>query len=153
MIFDKIENKDKYFSGEIFNEIFRKLEDLSLELPDGNYYKTDDYYFKVISYDTKHNPTIIESHRKEVDVQIMISGSEKIKIYSPENLIVKSEYDKNIDCTFYKNTGKEDVELELSKGKMAVFFPQDIHACQFAVNSKIKNIKKIVIKIDEKLFT
>ena len=36
---------------------------------------------------------------------------------------------------------------------MAVFFPDDIHNPQYAVNSKIETLKKIVIKIDEKLFS
>jgi beta-galactosidase beta subunit len=36
---------------------------------------------------------------------------------------------------------------------MAIFFPDDIHQPQFALENKIETLKKIVIKIDEKLFT
>ena len=36
---------------------------------------------------------------------------------------------------------------------MAIFFPDDIHHPQFAVDGKIETLKKLVLKIDEKLFT
>lgn len=36
---------------------------------------------------------------------------------------------------------------------MALFFPQDIHACQYNVDNTSETIKKVVFKIDEKLFT
>lgn len=36
---------------------------------------------------------------------------------------------------------------------MGVFFNQDIHNPQFAVNDKVEEIKKIVIKVNEKFFT
>ncbi|WP_299315621.1 YhcH/YjgK/YiaL family protein [uncultured Aquimarina sp.] len=153
MIFDTIDNKDQYFQNPIFEEIFSKLKTLTIDIPNGNYYECDAYYFKVISYDTKVNPTIIESHRKEVDIQILLSGNERIKIYNPKQVNISATYDKEIDCQFYKSIGIPDLELNLSPGKMAVFFPQDIHGCQYPVNNTIENIKKIVIKIDEKFFT
>lgn len=153
MIFDKIENRDQYFKTPIFKEIFDKFDTLDVNTPNGIHYKSDGYYFKVMSYDTKETPTIIESHKKEVDVQILLSGSERIKIYGKDQVEVTSIYDEESDCQFYKNTQASNVELNLLPGSMAVFFPQDIHGCQFAVNNQIGNIKKIVIKIDEKLFT
>jgi len=36
---------------------------------------------------------------------------------------------------------------------MAVFFPNDIHGPLYAHNNKVDNVKKIVIKIDETLFS
>jgi len=153
MIFDKIQNRHHYFKNPIFEEIFQKLTTITLDSPNGNYYECDSYFFKVMNYDTKSNPTIIESHKREVDIQILLSGSENIKIYNNSQVEITENYSEEIDCQFYKSIHAPNMELSLSPGNMAVFFPQDIHGCQYAVNNKIENIKKIVIKIDEKLFT
>ena len=48
----------------------------------------ESYYFKVISYETQLSQKLIESHRKEVDIQILLSGKELIKIYKEEDVSV-----------------------------------------------------------------
>ncbi len=153
MIVDKIENRKIYFKAPIFNEIFKELQNYNSETLNGTYKNHKNYYFKVMSYDTKLDSNIIESHKKEVDVQILLSGNENIKIYNTSTVEVTEPYDKEIDCQFYKKTGDPVTEINLEPGYMAVFFPDDIHQPQFAVRNKIETLKKIVIKIDETLFT
>jgi YhcH/YjgK/YiaL family protein len=126
---------------------------LSVDTKNGEYFRTGNYYFKVMSYDTMPEPTVIESHRKEVDVQVVLAGGERIKIYSPNSLKIATEYSEETDCQFYKAQQPADMEFKLFPGKMAVFFPQDIHGCQYTRSNEIETIKKIVIKIDEELFT
>ena len=152
MILDKIENWKIYFKDEIFSGIFEELKNYTTETPNGVYKNHDNYYFKVMSYDTKEVSTVIESHRKEVDIQILLSGSEYIKIFDRPSVEVIEEYDTETDCQFYKVTGSPECEISLKPGYMAIFFPDDIHQPQFAVNNKPLTIKKIVIKVDEKLF-
>ena len=153
MIFDTLKNRSQYFKSSVFDEIFDKLKIFTIDSENGNYYQGEGYYFKVMNYDTKNNPVVIESHKKEVDVQILLSGSENIKIYNKTQVKTISDYEEEIDCQFYESIESPDIELKLSPGNMVVFFPQDIHGCQYATNNKIENVKKIVIKIDEKLFT
>jgi YhcH/YjgK/YiaL family protein len=152
MIVDKIENWKIYFKASVFNDIFEELKTYNLETKNGTYKNHENYYFKVMSYDTKLESSIIESHRKEVDVQILLSGNENIKIYNEADVEVKEIYDIESDCQFYSKTGNPITEINLQPGYMAVFFPDDIHHPQFAVGNKIDTLKKIVIKIDEKLF-
>ena len=61
-----------------------------METRNRTYKNLENYYFKVMSYDTKLESSIIESHRKEIDDQL---------------------------------------------GHMAVFFLDDIHYPQLAVNN------------------
>jgi YhcH/YjgK/YiaL family protein len=152
MILDKIENAKLYFNKPSFEELFKQLKTYTLDTPNGTYRNHKDFYFKVMSYDTKLEPTVIESHLKEVDVQILLSGSEQIKIYDFKDVQITQEYNLESDCQFYKaiNTPVSDVFLQ--PGYMAVFFPDDIHGPQYAVDNKINKLKKIVIKINEKLF-
>jgi len=153
MIYDELKNWNQYFKGPVFDEIFEKLQLLTIDTKNGEHFKTDQYYFKVMSYDTFVEPTIIESHKREVDVQVVLIGGERIRIYDATDLEVSSEYSKELDCKFYSANNPELIELKLIPGKMAVFFPQDIHGCQYTLTDKVENIKKIVIKINEELFT
>ena len=153
MIYDNLTNWNQYFDSPIFDEIYKKLITLSVDTKTGEYYRSENYYFKVMSYDTMSEPSIIESHRKEVDVQVVLKGGERIRIYNPEGLKIATEYSEETDCQFYKAKDAADMEFKLFPGKMAVFFPQDIHGCQFTQSNEMETIKKIVIKINEKLFT
>ena len=153
MILDKVENSIRYFKAPVFHEIFQKLKDFNINTPNGTYKTHDSYYFKVMSYETQLSPEIIESHRKEVDVQILLSGKELIKIYKEEDVSVLEKYNYKIDCQFYKELNSPISELILEPSYMAVFFPNDIHGPLHAPNKKVEKLKKIVIKIDETLFS
>lgn len=153
MIVDKISNWKNYFSNPVFESIFKDLEKYNLETPNGVYQENPDYYFKVMSYDTKYDSSIIESHLKEVDIQILLAGSEGIKIYDTNDVEVIEKYNDETDCQFYKPIADSISEIYLKPGYMAIFLPQDVHHPQFAVNNKIEKLKKIVIKVNEKFFT
>jgi YhcH/YjgK/YiaL family protein len=152
MILDKVENSIRYFKAPVFHEIFQKLKDFNINTPNGTYKTHDSYYFKVMSYETQLSPEIIESHRKEVDVQILLCGKELIKIYKEEDVSVLQKYNSKIDCQFYKELNSPISELILEPSYMAVFFPNDIHSPLHAQNKKVEKLKKIVLKIDEALF-
>ena len=153
MILDKVENSIRYFKAPVFHEIFQKLKDFNINTPNGTYKTHDSYCFKVMSYETQLSPEIIESHRKEVDVQILLSGKELIKIYKEEDVSILEKYNSKIDCQFYQELNSPISELILEPSYMAVFFPNDIHGPLHAPNKKVEKLKKIVIKIDETLFS
>ena len=75
MILDKINNWGLYFKTPIFLEILKELNNYKFDTPNGIYRTNENYYFKVLSYDTKLESNIIESHIKEVDVQILFFGN------------------------------------------------------------------------------
>ena len=90
---------------------------------------------------------IIESHRKEVDIQILLQGEELIKVYSSDQVTIKTPYNPDIDCQFYENPNESHSEVVLKKGRFAVFFPQDIHNPLNALTEPIR-LKKIVVKLN-----
>ena len=89
---------------------------------------------------------LLETHKKYVDLQYIISGSDKIgwkfydKTFKPVN-----KYDGKKDITFFKNS--PDFFITVKKGEFAVFFPQDAHAPLCGKTS----VKKCVFKIPQKL--
>ena len=153
MILDKIENSSRYFKAPIFEEIFEKLKEFDVNTPNGTYKTHESYYFKVMSYETQLFPKIIESHKKEVDVQILLSGKELIKIYKEQDVSALEEYNIDDDCQFYQELNPPISELILEPNYMAVFFPNDIHGPLYTHDNEAHKLKKIVIKIDETLFT
>lgn len=151
MIYDKISNWKTYFKHPVFEEIFHLLEAYNGDTENGVYHH-DKFYFKVMEYDTKAEADVIETHRKEVDIQLLLSGNERIKMYNMADVEVKKGYDPETDCIFYNKKGEPYTELILSPGYMAVFFPGDPHHPQFRVGTEAEKLKKIVIKVDLDLF-
>lgn len=147
MIYDKIDNWKTYFKSPIFEIIFDTLQTYNVNTEDGVYHY-DGFYFKVMSYETKDHPTIIESHRKEVDIQILLKGTENIKLYHLSDLNVTEEYNPTTDCVFYSTTKSPYTELTLIPEYMAVFFPSDPHYPQFHGREGKSQLKKIVIKVN-----
>jgi YhcH/YjgK/YiaL family protein len=152
MIVDKIANWSVYFNKERFAKIFEELNKFNLETPNGEYRINEHFYFKVMSYETKLESFIIESHRREVDIQILLTGKEKIKIYDSKDVVITEVYNEETDCQFYKKVNDPILEVNLEPGFMAVFFADDIHHPILAVNKETHKLKKIVIKVDEKFF-
>lgn len=146
MIYDKIENWNLFFKNPVFKNIFEVLKDYTVDSENG-VFEYEQFYYKVMSYDTKESPTIIESHRKEVDIQIILEGSEDIKMYHVHDLNVSKEYEDESDCVFYETSREPYTRLTLIPGYMAVFFPQDPHQPQFQTNNRVSTLKKIVIKV------
>lgn len=153
MIFDEIVNLDYYLDEEMLQLITSELANFDINSKEGLYKsKKESLYYKIVSYKTAKNPEIIESHLKEIDLQIILKGHEYIDVYSKKDLTPRSEYDKNTDCIFYKQPNSEGLRILLKPGNFALFTPNDVHRCQISVDSGSVELKKIVIKIDEKLF-
>jgi len=151
MIYDKIDNWKTYFHHPIFNEIFTALKKYD-ENTENGVYKHDGFYFKVMEYDTKIEADIIETHKKEVDIQLLLSGSELIKMYHLDDLLISKAYDDESDCVFYSSDIDPYTELVLYPKYMAVFFPSDPHRPQFQSKNGLEKLKKIVIKVNLEFF-
>lgn len=156
MIFDLIQNRSAYLKHPVFEQAFAELfrydhfadGKLSVQID-------EDIFIKRVVYNTVNSDWITESHRKYVDIQIIMEGEELVKVYTAVDLVVKSEYDVADDVIFYDTAdtlGKIDSTLHLREGYMAIFMPQDAHMTQIATIGGSQNVKKIVIKAALKYF-
>ena len=86
-----------------------------------------------------------EAHRKMVDIQIVVSGTEMIH-FAPitDEFQVEQEYDPQKDIMFMKGEVKDTVLLRA--GEACVIGPELAHMPGMAVNGS-SHVKKIVIKI------
>ena len=149
MIFDSLDNIGAYFHFKEFAPILDTYASLHLNSPNGTIDLGQGNYIKVMSDQTRIHSDIIESHQKEVDIQILLKGRELIKVYESKEVDIKTPYNADIDCQFYSNPRTAHNQLILKQGVFAVFYPQDIHNPLNAVGN-VEELKKIVVKLNLK---
>jgi YhcH/YjgK/YiaL family protein len=148
MIIDKITNAHLYMGlGErlqfalnyIAETDFSSMETGKFEL-DG-----DNVFVLVNEYQTKENEqNIMEAHRKYIDLQYVVKGTEIVEFESFHNQDIVRAYDAENDYIFY--TPKKRVPLQFNEKMFAIFFPEDLHMPGIMESTPV-NIKKIVVKI------
>jgi YhcH/YjgK/YiaL family protein len=147
MILDKLENGTYYYSlGEKIQKALEYLRNSNLvELKSGKYQiEGDDIYALVSEYDTKAMEGVLwEAHKRYIDIQYIIKGSEKIGYINVENIKTTVEYDESKDILF--GTANGDF-VTLQQGMFMILAPQDGHMPSICCE-KPESVKKVVIKV------
>jgi YhcH/YjgK/YiaL family protein len=150
MIADKVLNLKYYFRAPWVDQVLQFYTTISGDTPNGIYSLAEEKLFcKVLDYHIKTENWITESHQKYVDIQISLGGQELIEIYDNTNgeLEQIKIYDEKTDCTFYNYPTNSPICTQLlTTGFMGIYFPQDIHATQIAIENSTGHIKKAVLR-------
>lgn len=112
------------------------------ELPCGRHELFDGMYVTISQYQTKETGPF-EAHRKYIDVQYLISGTECIEVADVQTLQVTQEYNAEKDCVLGSAEGKAYV---LTQGQFMVLFPEEAHRPGMK-SGDITEVKKAVIKV------
>lgn len=119
-----------------------KSKDLSL----GRHDVDEQFFYNVQEYVTKYNPLKhFESHRKYVDIQMLITGEENLQVIDANKLQVEEAYNEDKERITY-HPSSTAASIVLRKGSAVVLYPKDAHRT-IAYNGKTCNVKKIVGKI------
>jgi len=148
MIIDTIKNAPKYFSVHpLFKPAFDYISKTDLSSVEPGKYEIDGENLKA-AYSSKKGMTAAESvskfecHNKHIDIQVCISGTEKIGWKPRENCNTPNgDYNETKDVQLY--TAQPDMYFELTNGQFVIFFPEDVHAPMIGD----AEIKKLVIKV------
>lgn len=144
---DKKEFARQYHINKIYwDKAFAFLKEHNLDsLPKGKYTVDGTNVTVSVTQDSSKNfdKTNWESHRKYVDLQLIVSGEEKMGIYPVASSTVIKEYDEKKDVANYEAKGKFYVG---GPGTFFLFFPTDAHRPNITPGGN-KPVKKIVIKI------
>ena len=148
MIYDKIDNLGIYAGiSEDIRVGLEWLRNVNPEIEKGIYELSPRVKAIVSEYTTKEvNENGYEAHRDYIDIQYLISGTEKICCLPLEYLKVTKSYSKDIDAAFYKEDGVKPQEMIIGNGYFAIFYPQDGHMPGLQYDG-IQKVKKVVIKI------
>lgn len=99
-------------------------------------------YVTRFDYDTApFEETFFESHKRYLDIHVMVKGSERVDIAHPEGLTL---YENKGD--FYGYLGDAEQSVILRPGDFLVVFPGDAHRLKIAVDQP-EAVSKVVFKI------
>ena len=150
MIFDTFKNKELYYCvNENFKKAFDFIEKaVSQNLAVGKYeIDSDKVYASVQDYETKdYEVAKFEGHRKYIDIQYIISGTECMEVVDISKAIPNTEYNETKDVIFFENNDFSK-KCVVQDEEFGIFFPHDIHKPGVAFENKKSNVKKIVVKV------
>ena len=86
-----------------------------------------------------------ETHRKYVDVQVILEGEEYMLVTHPGSLTVRDPYNPERDAMFYQDAAHGST-LHLRPGDAAIYFPEDAHMGALQVAGSLL-VRKAVIKV------
>lgn len=111
-------------------------------------YEVEDDWIYYISDTYMSRPAAqshLESHRKFLDIQYIVSGREWIGYCPVEGLTVDRPYEVDKDVEFYKPV-EPISRILMNAGTFAIFFPHDAHMPGQMVE-RPEQVKKVVVKI------
>lgn len=120
------------------------------KLEHGKHVVDENFYYNVEEYVTKPiEKCRFESHRKYVDIQWIVTGSERIDIACISELCEDVRYDSEKDVIFWNNeTSSATMHAILSSGSYTVFYPSNAHKPCISPNpDKQDKVMKIVGKV------
>lgn len=157
MIFDKIDNIELYkgLSDDIY-EGLKYLKEMTPDIALGTYEITPRVKAIVSEYETKEvNENGFESHRKNIDIQALLTGTERIAFLPVDQLTETTPYNDATDAAFYTSDDiihqtshilHQTSSLSLRPGTFALFYPHDAHMPCLCMDTPTK-VKKVVIKV------
>ena len=155
MIFDTLSHLPQYLPSDVQKVFETFFSRLCPDTTDGKYgIREPDVFAQISSYNTRPpQEGRFENHKRFVDIQILLSGSEMIYVTPLDGLIPDTDYDEQNDIRFYRSPDRPAVQLSLKPGSFAMFFPQDAHCPQLTPHTGVQNVKKVVVKIDSRLLS
>jgi len=147
MILDKIENADQYQTlGERMTTAIKYMKATNLSAVEQGKYEIDgsNIFVLVQDYETKNRLECkLESHRKYIDIQYLLKGSEFVGHTLLNNQTPVKEYSAEDDYMLFS---EEASFFKLIPGMFAIFHPSDLHMPSVYENQSEK-VRKIVIKV------
>jgi YhcH/YjgK/YiaL family protein len=90
--------------------------------------------------------TFFESHRRFIDIQVVVEGSEVMEVENISRLAVTAAYDSEKDLIKYADTAA-GTRLVVRAGDATVFFPEDGHMPTLGLTSAPEPVRKSVVKV------
>lgn len=98
-------------------------------------------------YQAKPRPEgFFESHRKYIDVQVIIAGEEAMEVEDIARLTATMDYDAERDLLKYADTPHAS-RLAMRAGDVALFFPADGHMPSLQLHGRAQLVHKTVVKV------
>jgi YhcH/YjgK/YiaL family protein len=146
MIVDRLSNPAPLY--QLPERLARALEYLRAtdmrSVPLGRHDIDGDWLFALVQeYTTKTaDQCVWEAHRRYIDVQFVVSGTERMGYSMLSEMREREPYDAARDVVFFE-PGSEFVTVR--EGMFAIFGPEDVHSPCHAAGSPVI-VRKVVVK-------
>ena len=145
MIVDKFENISLYKSLlNNFDTGLQAIEDQLTKLEVGRYEFEGGFYLVQKGETKPMDEGLFETHKKYVDVQIVVEGSEEIAWLDFKDLHEETPYNPEKDAAFH--SGSTAHQMLISKGMFYIAFPHDGHRPVRHTKAQ-QSFTKIVLKL------
>ena len=148
MIFGRFEDIDLFggFGGRL-QQAIDFVSGLTTDSKNGKYELDSDRVFAEInSYQSRSvEDALFESHRKYIDIQVVLNGCEYIGVYRGQQPEIVELYSPEKDVQFYKHPNKYS-QILMEPGSFLILFPEDYHYPGCYVESP-EQVKKLVVKV------
>jgi len=145
MITDKLENMKLY--PQIPSDIADFVQKNFKSDIEAGRYDFGENYLNIEMYNTKSiSDGKFESHKNYIDIQILLSGKEKIFCKNVDALLQPNPYNNEKDIMFYDDAIGDADFVTLDGTNFCLIYPHEAHAPQISHNSIMK-VKKAVFKV------
>ena len=147
--FDRLPFYRQDFPWDLMRDFLAKVDDA---MPAGRVSLDGErLYVGLDRYDARPaTACVLESHRRYIDVQLLLSGTEIIRVYDTSRLTVAQAYDAKRDVAFYEaGEDKSPVaaEVVMTPGRACMLFLEDAHMPGVAVAGASSGVVKVVFKV------
>lgn len=104
------------------------------------------YAIEQVYYTKPRDQGFFESHKKYIDVQVVVEGVEGMEVADISHLAVSEPYLEEKDLIKYADTNTASI-LRLGSGAAAVFYPTDGHMPTLQLDDGSKLVRKAVVKV------
>ncbi len=131
--------------------LFTWLRDTDLlAIPKGKYPITNSTLIASVE-DSSNQPLEkrnTESHKKKIDFQLVVRGTEGFALLDHASSTVSIPYDEKKDVMRYAYDKENTDFFNVKAGQFVIFFPSDWHIAKVQTKKKDQNIRVIVVKMD-----
>lgn len=155
MLYGHIEESETYANltkNPVWSQAFEWIQKNASSRPSFGIHPIigDSMFANVMEYETVDRAAArYESHRKYIDLQYTISGSELIEWSLSRTLRQDSGYDAEKDLQFYLPSASRTL-VHMLPSHFGIFFPQDAHMPKLRDGVE-KSVYKLVVKIQRSL--
>lgn len=87
-----------------------------------------------------------ESHRKYIDVQVVVEGEELMEVADASRIAVRQPYNAERDLIVYEDS-TEASQLRVYAGHGTIFYPVDVHMPTLRIRAAPVLVRKTVVKV------
>ncbi len=152
MIFGNLEFANRYdFLNKKLQKCFSYIKENDLKnFENGVYHiEGEDLFVNIVEYTTTTiENRFFETHKKYIDLHLMLTGTEEIHLNFLQNMTIKEAYSEEKEMILLEGNTVQDGNsyVRMTENDFLICYPEDAHCTGVQVNEP-QTIKKAIFKI------